>query len=138
MAKVAAGLPEHRALKAVQLREALRNEQVDLGRLVDTAAADAGAAEAIVEMRAAFAQARPDQAERLAAELGLSPDKVRVLRAGLKRFERMGQECFARRMGRALIAAEEDGGRAAHRLRMLAETSLRLRGLERLEPASAI
>lgn len=125
---VIASMPEHRQLKAVALRQALREEAEEEGRLTPTDQVDAGAAEAIVEMRSAFAAVRADFAERLAAELQLPPDKVRTLRAGLKRFERVGQERFARRIAQALRAGNETQGAAIDRLRALTWLANRLRG----------
>lgn len=121
-------MPEHRQLKAVALRQALREEAEEEGRLTPTDQVDAGAAEAIVEMRAAFAAVRADFAERVAAELQLPPDKVRALRAALKRFERVGQERFAKRIGQALRSGNETEGEALARLQSLTWIANRLRG----------
>lgn len=126
---VVASMPEHRGLKAVQLRQALRDEAIAEGLLTRTDQVDAGAAEAIVEMRAAFAAVRPDLAERLAAELGLSPEKVRVLRSGLKRYDRLGQERFAKRIAQALRDGNESEGEAADRLRTLTWVAGKLRSV---------
>lgn len=120
-------LDEHRQLKAVQLRRELREEAVEEGKLTDVAEVDAGAAEAIVEMRAAFVEVRADYAERLAAELGLPPEKVRTLRAALKRYDRIAQERFATRISKALAAGNESTGEALDRLMTLAAYAVRLR-----------
>lgn len=116
-----------RGLKQVQLRQALREEAIAEGRLAEIAEVDAGAAEAVAELRAAFVAARAQIAEELAAELGLAPDKVRVLRAGLKRYDRVGQERFATRMGRALATGNETTGEAVARLKELTAHSVRIR-----------
>ena len=121
-------LDAHRQLKSVELRRKLREEAEEEGRLTAVAEVDAGAADAVVEMRAAFAAARPDLAERLAAELGLAPDKVRILRAGLKRYDRVGQERFAARLAQSLRAANETKGEALDRLTALTAHAIRLRG----------
>lgn len=121
-------LDAHRQLKSVELRRKLREEAEEEGRLTAVAEVDAGAADAVVEMRAAFAAARPDLAERLAAELGLAPDKVRILRAGLKRYDRVGQERFAARLAQSLRAANETQGEALDRLTALTAHAIRLRG----------
>jgi hypothetical protein len=120
-------LDEHRQLKAVQLRRELREEAAEEGKLTDVAEVDAGAAEAIVEMRAAFVEVRADFAERLAAELGLPSEKVRSLRAALKRYDRVGQERFATRVSKALAAGNESTGEALDRLMALAAYAVRLR-----------
>ncbi|ATC34155.1 hypothetical protein CA606_18470 [Caulobacter vibrioides] len=120
-------LDEHRQLKAVQLRRELREEAAEEGKLTDVAEVDAGAAEAIVEMRAAFVEVRADFAERLAAELGLPSEKVRTLRAALKRYDRVGQDRFATRIGKALAAGNESTGEALDRLMTLAAHAVRLR-----------
>lgn len=117
-----------RGLKAVQLRRELREEAQEEGRLTETAEVDAGAAEAIVEMRSSFAAVRADLAERMAAELGVPPEKVRTLRAWLKRYDRVGQERFAARMARALSEGNESQGEARDRLMTLAGHAIRLRG----------
>lgn len=121
-------LDEHRQLKAVQLRRELREEAAEEGKLTDVSEVDAGAAEAIVEMRAAFVEVRADFAERLAAELGLPSEKVRTLRAALKRYDRVGQERFATRVSKALAAGNESTGEALDRLMTLAAYAVRLRG----------
>lgn len=116
-----------RALKRLQLRREEREEAIAEGQLASTAEMDAGIADAMVEMRTAFAAARPEEAERLAAELGLAPEKVRILRAGLKRYDRAGQDVFARRMARAVVAANEMPAEAHDRLQALAAMAIRLR-----------
>ncbi len=127
-------MAEHRGLKAVQLRTALREEAKEEGLLTVIAEVDAGVAEAIVEMRAAFAHANEECAERLAAELALAPEKVRLLRAAFKRFARIGQERFATRVGRALAQANEPKGASRDRLRVLSAEALRLRAADRTSP----
>lgn len=127
---VVASMPEHRGLKAVQLRSALREEALAEERLTPTDQVDGGAADAIVEMRAAFAAERAEVAERLAAELGLAPEKVRVLRAGLKRYDRIGQDRFARRIAQALRAGNETEGEAVERLRTLSWVAAKLRSVK--------
>ena len=127
-------MAEHRGLKAVQLRTALREEAKEEGLLTVVSEVDAGVAEAIVEMRAAFAHANEDCAERLAAELALAPEKVRVLRAAFKRFAQIGQERFATRIGRALSAGNEPEGAGRDRLRALSAQALRLRAGEKASP----
>ena len=123
----AESMSEHRGLKAVQLRQALRDEAKAEGLLTVVAEVDAGVAEAIVEMRAVFANVNEDVSERLAAELGLPPEKVRILRAAFKRFAQMGQERFAQRMSRALADGNEPAGAALDRLKVLAANAVRLR-----------
>lgn len=125
---IVASMEEHRGLKAVKLRRELREEAEEEGRLTPTDQVDAGAAEAIVEMRAAFAAVRADHAERLAAELQLPPEKVRILRAGLKRYERIGQERFVKRIAKALRSGNESEGEALARLMNLTWVANRLRG----------
>lgn len=125
-----------RGLKEIQLRAAQREEAEAEGRLTHVAEVDAGAAEAIVEMRAAFAESRGPSAEHLAAELGLPPEKVRVLRAALRRYDRVGQERFAARIARALQDVNREGpDEAQTRLARLAAMAVRLRG--RTNPALA-
>lgn len=119
-----------RELKSIQVRRELRDEAAEEGRLTDTAEVDAGVADAIVEMRAAFAEARADLAERLAAELGLPPEKVRQLRAGLKRYDRIGQTRFATRVARTLRDANETATEAHDRLMVLALHAARLRSVK--------
>lgn len=126
-----------RELKQLELRRRQREEAIEEGQLTGVAEIDAGAAEAIVEMRSAFAAARADFAERLGAELGIQPEKVRVLRAGLKRFERAGQTRFAERMARTLAAVNEAPSQALDRLNVLAGHAMRLRGVRQLEAHSA-
>lgn len=123
-----ANMSEHRGLKAVQLRRELREEAHEEGLLTVVAEVDAGVAEAIVEMRAAFAHANEDCSERLAAELNLPPEKVRALRAAFKRFAQIGQERFATRMAKALAAGNEPKGAAIGRLKALSAYAVRLRG----------
>jgi len=122
-----ANMAEHRGLKAVQLRNALRDEAKAEGLLTIVAEVEAGLAEAIVEMRSAFAHANEDHAELIAAELALPPEKVRTLRAALKRFARVGQERFAGRMVKALKSGHEQEGAASERLRKLTAHAVRLR-----------
>ncbi len=117
-----------RGLKEIQLRQAQRDEAEAEGRLTHVADVDAGAAEAIVEMRAAFAEARATAAEHLAAELGLPPEKVRTLRAAFKRYDRVGQDKFAARIARALQDVNrESPSDAQARLAALAALAVRLR-----------
>lgn len=120
-----------RELKRLQVRRELRDEAASEGQLTSVAEVDAGAAEAIVEMRAAFAAERANAAERLAAELGAPPEKVRLIRAHLKRYDRAGQERFATRIAKALIDGNETAGEALDRLTLLAANAVRLRGHRR-------
>ena len=120
-------MDEHRQLKAIRVRRELRDEALQEGKLTDVSEVDAGAAEAIVEMRAAFAEVRGDLAERLAADLGLPPEKVRTVRAAFKRYDRVGQDRFAVRISRALAAGNESAGDALDRLTALAAYAVRLR-----------
>lgn len=122
-------LDEHRQLKAIQVRRELREEAAEEGRLADVSEIDAGAAEAIVEMRAAFAEVRANAAEALAAELGIPPEKVRNIRAALKRYDRVGQDRFATRVSRALAAGNENAGEALDRLMALSAYAVRLRSV---------
>ena len=118
-----------RGLKEIQLRAAQREEAEAEGRLTHVAEVDAGAAEAIVEMRAAFAESRGPSAEHLAAELGLPPEKVRTLRAALRRYDRVGQERFAARIAKALQDVNrESPDEAQARLNTLAAMAIRMRG----------
>lgn len=120
-------LDAHRRLKEVQLRRELRDEAIEEGQLADVSEIDAGAAEAIVEMRASFAEARGEFAERLAADLGVPPERVRFIRAALKRYDRIGQERFATRLGKALAEANETAEEGLGRLMALAAYAVRLR-----------
>jgi hypothetical protein len=122
-----ASMAEHRGLKAVQLRQALRDEAKAEGLLTVVAEVEAGIAEAIVEMRTVFANVNEDVAERLAAELGLPPERVRVVRAAFKRFAQLGQERFAARMAKAVAAGNEPAGEVRDRLKVLAANAVRLR-----------
>lgn len=126
-----------RELKRIQVRREMRDEAQAEGALTTVAEVDAGVAEAIVEMRSAFAAARASEAERLAAELGVPPEKVRVLRAGLKRYDRIGQDRFATRIARTLAMTNEGAGEALDRLVALAAHSVRLRSTRRAETAAA-
>lgn len=117
-----------RQLKELELRRRQREEALEEGHLTDVAEVDAGLAESVVTMRAAFAEVRADFAEALAAQLGLPPEKVRVLRAGLKRYDRVGQERFADRLAKVLQDANETGSEAEARLTQLAAHAVRLRG----------
>lgn len=116
-----------RRIKAAQATQAELDLARDMGEITDIAEVDAGAADAIVAMRAAFAEAGHVEAERLAAELRVPPEQVRVIRAAMKRFARHGQERFAQRMSRALAAANEPADAAHGRLMTLAAHALRLR-----------
>lgn len=129
-----ANMSEHRGLKAVQLRRELREEAHEEGLLTVVAEVDAGVAEAIVEMRAAFAHANEDCSERLAAELNLPPERVRALRAAFKRFAQIGQERFATRMAKTLAAGNEPVGDAIDRLKALSAYAVRLRGHAEASP----
>jgi hypothetical protein len=126
-----------RELKQLQLRREQREEALAEGNLTTVAEVDAGAAEAIVEMRAAFAAARATEAEKLAAELGVPPEKVRIIRAGLKRYDRVGQDRFATRIAKALAEGNEGAGPALDRLNALAAHALRLRAVRQAETAAA-
>lgn len=120
-------MEEHRQLKAVALRQALRDEAKQEGLLTDVAEVDAGAADAIVEMRTAFASVRGDLAEKMVAFFSLKPEHVRPMREFLRRYDRLGQERFATRMARVLRDGNEDVGEAVERLTILAAHSVRLR-----------
>ncbi len=122
-----ANMAEHRGLKAVQLRQALRDEAKAEGLLTVVAEVEAGIAEAIVEMRSVFANVNEDVSERLAAELGVPPERVRVIRAAFKRFAQLGQERFAERMAKAMAAGSEPAGEVRDRMRALAANAVRLR-----------
>lgn len=117
-----------RELKSMELRRRQREEALEEGRLTDVAEVDAGLADAVVILRAAFAEVRADTAEALAAQLGVPPEKVRALRAGLKRYDRVGQERFAARLAKVLQDANEPGNAAQVRLIALAAHAMRLRG----------
>lgn len=116
-----------RELKQVQLRDALRKEAADEGLTTPTAEVDAGAADAIAALRAAFAQAATEQADLVAAELHLPSEQVRPLRAALKRFARLGQERFAQVIARTIADANEPETEAYRRLTVLTAHAIRLR-----------
>lgn len=116
-----------RGLKEIQLRQALREEAIAEERLTAVAEVDAGAAEAIAVLRAAFAQAGSEQAEQIAADLQLPSEKVRPLRAALRRFARIGQDRFAQSLATALAAGNETDSEAHARLTRLAAEAVRLR-----------
>lgn len=120
-----------RGLKEIQLRQALRAEAEDEGRLCSTAEVDAGAADAIAEMRAAFAQVATDYAETAAAELQLPAEKVRMMRATLKRYARQAQDRFAKRLSASLADANEEESDAYARLTRLAAVAIQLRSARR-------
>ncbi len=126
-----------RELKAAQLRQTLREEALALGELTLTAEVDAGMADAIAELRSAFAAELHDQAELLAAELRLPPEQVRQLRAGLKRYARIGQSRFAAGMVRLIAAAREPEGAARARLAELTALAVRQRARAADTAASA-
>lgn len=124
---VVASMPEHRELKAVALRQALREEAREEGLLTETAEAEAGAAEAVVEMRTAFAAARTTLAETMVARLGLKPEHVRPVREFLRQYDRQGQTRFAQAMARALADGNDSDGDAYERLTTLAAVSMKMR-----------
>jgi hypothetical protein len=98
-----------------------------LGELTAIAEVDAGAADAIAELRAAFAGILHDETEKLAAELGLAPERARILRAGLKRYGRVGQQRFAQKLAASLAAVNEPEDAAHTRLMHLTALAIRLR-----------
>jgi hypothetical protein len=116
-----------RQLKAYELRKALRQEALEEGTLTVVAEVDAGLAEAVTTMRAAFAEVRNELAESAAAQLGVPPEKVRLLRAVLKRHERAGQERFAIRVATLLQESSDPASDAHARLMALAAHAVRLR-----------
>lgn len=124
---VVASMPEHRELKAVALRQALREEAREEGLLTETAEAEAGAAEAVVEMRSAFAAERTILAEKMVARLGLKPEHVRPVREFLRQYDRGGQTRFAQAMARALADGNDEAGDAYERLTTLAAVSMKIR-----------
>lgn len=133
--QVVSSMPEHRELKAVALRHALREEAKEEGLLTETAEAEAGAAEAIVQMRSAFAAERTVLAEKMVARLGLKPEHVRPIRDFLRQYDRLGQTRFAQVMAKALADGNEETSEAHLRLTALAAASMRLRA--RRNPAYA-
>ncbi|MDP1738903.1 MAG: hypothetical protein Q8L23_15860 [Caulobacter sp.] len=124
---VIASMPEHRELKAIAVRRELRDEAREEGLLTEVAEAEAGAAEAIVEMRTAFAAIRGGTAETMVARLGLKPEHVRPIRDMLKQYDRAGQGRFAQAMARLLTEGNEETGDAVERLTALAAVSMRFR-----------
>lgn len=126
MAQIAS-MTEHRELKAIAVRAALRAEAKEEELLTETAEAEAGAAEAIVEMRTAFAATRTDLAEVMVARLGLKPEHVRPVRDFLKQYDRKGQHRFAEAMARLLKQGNDESGEALERLQTLAAVSMRMR-----------
>lgn len=118
-----------RQLKELALKRERREDAVEEGLLASVAEMDAGAALAIVEMRAAFAEKSDSVSRALAGELGLPPEKLRTLRAGLKRYARLGQEVFAERMARTLAMVNEPQAEALDRLAALAIQAARLRSV---------
>lgn len=108
-----------------------QKEELDLaerlGELTAIAEVDAGAAQAITDLRSAFQSVLHDQSEQLAAELALPPERIRQLRAGLTRFARVGQQRFAAALAGSLAAANEPSSAAHARLIHLAAIAARLR-----------
>jgi hypothetical protein len=79
-----------------------------LRRVVPADEVAAALAEAIAQLRAAHAQATVDQADMLLQELGLPAHKLAVLRNGLKRFGRVGQEKFAQAIASLAAVHSQD------------------------------
>jgi hypothetical protein len=97
-----------------KLREAeLRAQSLELDlaerlrKVVPVEEVASAQAEAIAQLRAAYAQAVSDQAEALLIELALPAHKLATIKAGLKRFARIGQEKFAQALA-PLISAQGD------------------------------
>ena len=116
-----------RGLKEIQYRNALRDEAERDGHLTPTGEVDAGAADAIAAMRAAFAQAASEAADKLAADLHLPADQVRTIRSHMKRYGRVGQERFAQVMAATIADANEPAAEAYQRLSVLTAHAIRLR-----------
>lgn len=126
-----------RGLKEVQLRNALRDEAERDGLLTPTGEVDAGAADAIAAMRAAFAQAASEAADKLAADLHLPADQVRTIRSHMKRFARVGQERFAQVVSATIADANEPTAEAYARLSILTAHAIRLRARPQAIDAAA-
>lgn len=88
---------------------------------------EAACADAVAELRAAFAQTVHDQADEIAVALGLPASKIALLRARLKGFAKKGQEAFANRMAEHAAALNEETSSARDRLTKLTARSLQLR-----------
>ena len=116
---------EETELKVQARRIALARE---LGQVVPVEEVEAATAEAIADLRAAYAQALRDVADAMAVELGLPANRVAALRVALKRYARLGQEAFAARMAAAVKGDAETAENARARLIQLAGHSIRLRG----------
>lgn len=116
-----------RELKRIQVRRELRDEAVAEGKLTPVHEVEAGIADAVVSLRSAFAAERPSAAERLAAALAIPPEKIRLIRAAFKDFERLGQARFSGELLKLVPVAGETSGETADRLTALSEMSLRLR-----------
>lgn len=120
-------LSEHRELKAIQVRRELREEAKEEGLLTEVAEVEAGAADAIVALRTAFAADRGALAETIVARFGLKPEDVRPMRDILRRYDRKGQEAFAGAMAKLLVEGYEETGDTLERLQLLAAVSIRMR-----------
>lgn len=103
-----ANLPSNPKLRAAELD--VQNRELDLamrlGRAVPAEEMVTANAVAVAELRAAFSQAVQEEADRLLAELHLPAQRRGDVRAALKRFARVGQEKFARRLATRARDAE--------------------------------
>lgn len=99
-----------------------------LGRTVTAEEAAAAMAEAIAELRAAFARKARDEAARALTELGLGGHMKGVLVAAFKRFATHGQEAFAAKAAELLEASSTPDAPARARLDRLVAYDLVLRG----------